>query len=360
MLIRKISVLGLLLMMAFASISNVKTDVNSKSNPLILDKYLQGKWTVEYIVRDPRGIIIPSYVSSRSFKQSFKKLHRGFRVVVEVHLNPVNLRNPHEFDLEQLPEIFQEKILLQRLESIKYTHNALREILGWVERVAPYASDPNADQHWEAVLNRGSGNCVGRTSLIKEIGGYLNINVNVVSGVLWSENESTFHRWIETTYPDGSNFPSEPGLTQDFVDPYHLVLSVKKGLGHSVSKISELDVSIQKVKENKNVWVTDVKPVNNVLKNALNRRQMQSVRYFGAVTGKIRTHVNGRIDILLKTDSTKPLSTQPDRNGNFSFFGLPTCSYELIVRPDWTHASFAKGSLRKGELKHHPFRIGGS
>ncbi len=328
-----------------------------KATP-IYDNFVQGEWSVEYIVRDPQDLIIPSFVSSRSYKQEFKKLHRGYQVTVDVHLNPVNLQNIHRFNPDQIPEVFRNEQLIEGLMDANYTHQALRQTLGWLERTAPYKADPSQAQDWESVMKRGSGNCVGRTELLKEICGHVNINVNIVSGVLWSETESIFHRWIETVYSGAGSFPSDPGATQDYVDPYHIVLAVKKGDRPSVSKLSDLGVTIQKVRETKNFWTTDLRPLSPRLRPALMRRQMRPTRYYGSVTGKIHTAVKGRIEVIL-TMNGRQLITKPDTFGNFSFNGLGTGDYELAVRPDWTDAAFDRGTLSSGELKHHTYHFKG-
>ncbi len=320
-----------------------------------IDYILKGKWSVQYTIQDPQEKLILSEIHTRGFDQTFKKIHRGYLVTVTTDLSPIIITIPFTFQSGKLPPECQDQTLITSMQEVTSMSDAVREVLAWVDKTAPYNEEASQSQTWKDVLQRHFGNCVGRSNLAIEILKSMDISCRPVSGCLVNNQKSVFHRWMEVDYPEIGALQSEPGVTQDFISPYHIVLAPTKEVDPTINDLSDIGVQIEIIEEQKDVWTIDQKTRPDLTETGIQRRLTTSTRNMGAVVGKI-VPLMGTCRIELKTRDE--LNRQEvDRYGNFSFTGLPAGGYILNVTPSWGRSEMRQGVLASGELNELSIKI---
>jgi len=320
------------------------------------DEYVQGNWSIEYLIQDPMDMIIPVQVQTRNFSQHVQKIHRGYRIKVTCELQPTNITSPFTFDSAVLSDIFSENRLASELRRINNQNQAVRSVLSWLERVAEYNADSSEPQTWMAVLNRGSGNCVGRSELVAYLLTELSIPCQTVSGCYLKNGNAIFHRWIEISYSGEGAYFTEPGLTMDFVDPYHIVMAVSEDADPASTRLSDLGARIEVLSENRDYWISDLDPGVRTVEDGLRRLKTTTIRHTAAVIGSIITPIEGpcEAELILGKQIYK---SSIDKSGDFSFPGLTTGSYLLNIYPSWTRPVSRQGTLEPKQLHNHAIKI---
>ena len=319
------------------------------------DYFVKGTWTVKYLVQDPHEVLVPSIVKSPGFQQNYKRIHRGFEVTVTSLLQPVNVQNEFEFETVSLPrELTSDPAFLEEISNITETSDAVASIFEWIDRNIIYDDDPGKLQDWKSALNRRSAHCVGRCLVAEQLLKTMNVNCRSVSGCLVDGDDAQFHRWIEVTYPGSINLPSEIGVTQDFIDPYHIIIAPKKAAPENAELLSDLGARIQVISETKDFWVTDIR--RNKGQKSMLRRKMRPVRYAGSIYGKINNDVRGNAKAELKLND-RVFQTEIDSFGNFYFNGLTSGTYTLLIAPSWGNPKRIQGAIESRQAIFHTILI---
>jgi len=304
-----------------------------------VDTILTGTWEVEYLVRDPGEHLVPVSIRTLGYRQTVQRIHRGYRITVKSIVEPVILQDDWRLTAEPevtgMPEFDG---LADTLAAVTDTAGAVRAVLGWLDTAVPYRDVPGSPQDPDAVLKRGSGNCVGRATLAARILNDLRIPCRTVRGCLYKDGSAAFHRWIEVDYPGAGALPSDPGATQDFVTPYHLILLPSETADHDAHTLSDLDASIEIRSENRTVWAIDQRPLPDGCRVPLERRRTSAGPMHSALTARIETA--SPADCRMTIESARFSRTcSADRFGNVSVVPLPSGSYQVIIsapgyRPD--------------------------
>ncbi|MBN1354695.1 hypothetical protein JXA40_00330 [bacterium] len=316
------------------------------------DRFVSGEWQIIYLLRDPHGNLVVSDVTGNSYSQHAKRIHRGYEVTVSVDLSPVHIQTPFNLNPESIGKIREivpdPDDLLLKLKKTSRMTSAVREVLAWVDRSVRYEDNSEPLQDWKSALKKGSGNCVARADLTEEILGRLGIRTHPVSGCLINGNNGRFHRWIEIDYSGNGTYPSEIGLTQDFVEPNHLVIAPKAGLTEIPMKLSDLEVELEVIDKKREFWFIDEEQRPRGLNDGVIRLRVQPVQHHAALIGKIITPIRGDVSVDLNLNN-KMFTTRVDESGLFSFTGLESGVYSLHVVPSWGYSTTSEGSLEPKE-----------
>lgn len=322
----------------------------------ILDPIVRGTWTVEYLVLDPHEMLIPVTVETAGYQQTVQRIHRGFIVTVTsdvsfVAVNSRSVRPPSApEDLARWAKIDPE-ILAADGDS-----DAVRAALCWLERSVPYIDNPTDPQDADSVLKRGNGNCVGRSEVLNQLLNSIGIASRTVRGCLYQNGDTCFHRWIEVDYPGIGSFPSEPGFTQDYVTPYHLIILPSAAVDPTTARLSEIGVELSIRQETRLIWTIDLKPVPDSIRS-ISRRQISARRHSTAIVGHLSDAPDQGIEIDLVTGGTKTTAIL-NSNGCFSFIPVRAGPFRLSVRDTGQgEIHTQEGNVREGELVHLNFNL---
>lgn len=121
----------------------------------------------------------------------------------------------------------------RRGQSLAATYQAVRSVLSWVRDEVAYEPLSRHAQP-EDVLRERVASCVGQSNLavalLKEFG----LDARRVRGFLivprdepGANPEIRLHRWLEVRYPELGWLMSDPLVSRDFVDAYHVVLTTE-------------------------------------------------------------------------------------------------------------------------------------
>ncbi|MCD4654126.1 transglutaminase domain-containing protein, partial [bacterium] len=266
------------------------------------DSVVNGFWQIEYMVLDPHENLVPVTVNTLGYKQSIRRSHRGYKITVTCHLKPIIIES-----------------------SITKT---VRGVLAWLDSRIPYSDEPGSSQSFDSVLTRGKGNCVGRAEAAVTILKSKGLNCRTVSGCLYKNGKTSFHRWFEVDYPDTGALPSEPGFTQDFVTPYHLVILPSDTVGETINQLSDIGVTVTKTKETRSMWTIERRPLSDGHFNEIICRQTTSERIGSAVVGTVLPAVSCKV--RLKSNNHE-YSVFSDKFGCFSIVPIAEGSYSLNI-----------------------------
>ncbi len=306
------------------------------------DFYLQGKWSVKYLLRDPLDILIVSQVHSSGFSQEVTPIHRGYFVTVTCDLTPFGISLPFSMQNKTLPGKFSDPDLIEALRCSKTMCEAVRATNKWLEQNVPYSDLRNSGEQTGGKPVAVGGNCVSRAKIWVELLQELNIASRTVSGCLIKNNDGIFHRWVEIEYPGIGGFASEPGVTQDFIDPYHLIIGIKAGRETDVSCLSDVRVQVDIMQEEKAVWITDEDPAPASPGIYLRRREDH--QFSSTLVGQIDSKLNCAMTVtLVLNDRKKKLHLE--KSGIFSFPGLPAGAYQLKIFPECGHEVVLSGYI---------------
>ena len=321
-----------------------------------IDTFVTGEWQINYIIRDPKSNLVLSQIKTNGFEQSFRSIHRGFEVKVICRMGAIQPVPSFTYQEDMIEESWDVGgILRTNLKSVHNQPGALRVLLAWLEQNVKY-NESDDPQDWETVLLRGSGNCVGRSELLVKFMQRLNIHARSISGCIINGSSGQFHRWIETDYGEAGAFPTEPDVSQDFVDPYHIAVALSTNAPSNVRSLADLDVDVQKVSESKKFWLIDYMNSPNPTGAGVLRLQVGNTRYSTAVAGKIVSQMKGQAMANLEIDG-KTYKTQIDEMGNFSFLGLKSAAYTLTIIPSWADVVKINDNVDPFGLKFHNIRI---
>ncbi|MBN1552595.1 transglutaminase domain-containing protein [bacterium] len=314
------------------------------------DVFVNGTWSVKYLIQDPQKLIIPSTIKTSYYSQSFKKLHRGYEIYVECDLSEKCIPLPFTVENVAGNEYFTNSDLMGRLKNVRHLTDAVREVIGWVDTNISYQSQPNPKHTPKDILQDKSGNCVDRAELIKKILSEIGVSSRTVSGVLFHPDNSCFHRWIEVDYGKYGTFASEPGVTQDYIDPYHLILTLSSHAPDNITYLEDIDIDIEIIDEQIDWYIIDrSKPLDSSYKR-LFRRNTTCDRNYAAIVGKVDTksfpHVTAELRL---SDST--LTCPLDECNRFSFCGLTEGGYYLTLKSEQQVVLCQKIKLIQKELK---------
>lgn len=300
-----------------------------------LDTVISGKWQIEYLILDPDEHLVPVSVRTLGYTQSVQRIHRGYRVTVTSSIEPVMI-NGAVPSIQPVPEDVKrnEPALADALAGIRRTPDAVRVVLGWIDDTITYENNPGNAQDPASVRTRKTANCVGRSRLSANILNALGIPCRTVRGCLFStDGPSRFHRWIEIDYPGIGALPSDPGATQDFVTPYHLILLPSESANPDANTLSELGVTIRIRAEKRAFWPVDQQPVPGGFSKTLERRKTTPDRYHSALTVDSVADAGTMRRMLIQGNGVNQ-SLVSDAFGRFSVLPISPGSYDVIISAD--------------------------
>ncbi|MBN1298030.1 hypothetical protein JXA80_14725 [bacterium] len=321
-----------------------------------MDTIVSGSWEIEYLVLDPEEHLIPVAFRSPGMEQRVRLIHRGYRITVTCFLEPLSL--PISASVPEIPApgdgvhpVFSEPTLQNRLENARSIPGLTRAVMAWIDDMIPYRDEADDPQDVDSVLNRRSGNCVGRAATAAQLLITLGIPARTIRGCLFKDDNARFHRWLEIDYPGIGALPADPGSTLDFVTPYHLVLLPNESADPTAASLADLGASIRIERESRSVWTTDLWPIPEGASTPITRRQPPGPRIHAAVTGSITgtRHLPCRI-LLQNSDYSHALET--DAFGNFSFVPVVPGTYHLIIQAGGRDRVRTQVVLESGKRVH--------
>lgn len=277
---------SILLWFLLASVSFCHaTPETTPPDTLSNDTILSGIWEAEYLVIDPSEMLIPIAVKTAAYSQTVSRIHRGYRLTVTSNIQPIMLdETRHNWQINRWAEFPGLQPFLTQPQS---RNAAVRSVLAWLETAVTYRDNPHQKQTIATAVADGFANCVGRadtvTTILKELG----IQSRTITGCLYKNGQTIFHRWLEVEYPKIGSLPSEPGSTMDYVTPHHLLLLPSDKVPPTVNRLSALGVQIKKVRETRSCWPIDSQPNQSGVNHSIARRQTSNIRHHAALTGKI-------------------------------------------------------------------------
>jgi hypothetical protein len=316
-----------------------------------IDKIISGTHQVEYIVLDPENLLIPVTVNTIGYSQQVQRIHRGYIVTVTSSIRPIPVTQPFQFNPENLDPRFQHAYLLQNLASAENASDALRACLAWLDRTIIYDGNHDHLQDIESVLQRGSGNCVGRTAVLQKILNGIGLTSRTVRGCLFQNGKLVFHRWIEIDYDQIGALPTAPGTTQDFITPDHLVLLPSDKIDPAATDVEHSAVTISVLNEKQASFVIDQWPSPEGSIVPVYRRKTHPRRIETVLTGEISpSGFQGTVEL---ETSTGMRSFSLSEQHMFSFVPVSPGAYRLSIKRNGREAFSSSGHIRAGEHKHH-------
>ncbi len=321
------------------------------------DEFIKGSWSITYLVRDPQKVLIVPAVKSSGFIQTSVPIHRGYQITVTSALDPLAIQGcpgwhrPSPGDTPALPDT-----LTDMLGNITSMTEIARLVMDYVDTTTIYALEEQ-DQSWQEVMRRGTGNCEGRVNLAVEILGRLGISSRSVLGCLFENNDALFHSWIEIEYPGIGALPSDPGRSQDFVDPMHLVLYPSASSQVEPDSLKDLGVEIEIVTEKRDVMVFDFRQSGRMTEKQIQRRKLESGRYSGVIAGRVPVPVNGDSYVDLTLNGKRQRSAI-DPFGRFAFTGLDSGEYSVVWHEGMKRTMEKSGTLYTRQFIEIPFQSG--
>lgn len=316
-----------------------------------VDKIISGTRQVEYMVLDPENLLVPVTVNTTGYSQQVQRIHRGYIITVTSSIQPIPVTQPFQFDPEYLDPCFQNAMLLQNLASAGTASDALRACLAWLDRTIKYDGNHHNTQDIESVLQRGSGNCVGRTAVLQKILNGIGLKSRTVQGCLFQNGRLVFHRWIEIDYERIGALPTAPGTTQDFITPDHLVLLPSDKIDPSATEVDNTAVTISVLNEKRASFVIDQWPSPEGCVVPVYRRKTHNRRIETVVTGEISPPgLPGTVE--LETTTGVQFFSLSEQN-LFSFIPVSPGAYRLSIKLNGREAFSSSGHIHPGEHRHH-------
>ncbi len=319
------------------------------------DEFIKGVWSITYLVRDPQRVLIVPAVKTSGFIQTSLPIHRGYQITVTSVLDPISgfpaRHRPDPDEAPALPETLSD--MLKKCSSIT---DIVRLVMDFVDMTAVYSADEQ-DQSWQEVMRRGTGNCEGRVNLAVEMLAKLGISSRSVLGCLFENGDAVFHRWIETEYPGIGALPSDPGRSQDFVDPMHLVLYPSASAQIEPGSLKELGVEIEILTETRDVVVFDFRHSEFMPEKRIQRRKLEPGRFSGVIAGCVPLPLNGEAIVELSMNGKRERSAI-DPFGRFAFTGLDSGEYSVVWHEGMNRTMEQSGMLDNRQFVEIPFRSG--
>jgi hypothetical protein len=333
------------LILIVACVFSLTYSFASPGDPIVI-----GSKQKEYLVIDPDDVLIPVTVNAYGYNQAVRRIDNGYVITVTTDIRPVIIDHPFVFKQNNLPEVFQCKHLINNLATAETVSDALRACLGWLDSTVEYLDDPDMLQNVDAVMERKSGNCVGRSNVLITLLQKLDIKANAVRGALYRNNSLFFHRWIEVAYNDIGFLPTSPGATQDFISPDHIILLPSEKISSDINALTDANVSISVLGRTEKTWITDYWPVPKGFQHPIARRPTKALRYQTILTGEI-SPPGLPADVELKTNNQTRTIRATDQ-GTFSFSPVIPGQYRLTVRVYDQEGFRRTGHLNAGEHLH--------
>ncbi len=218
-------------------------------------KILEGEHTVVYDIVNPRGVaFIPDY-RNESFEQKVVNLDEfSKRVTVTSRMKPMKTRVPYPiparlFDSSISPYLSPERDRQSGDPSItrlagditkgsRYAHDAANAILSWIADNLTFDTSISVPSDALSALRYRKAYCVGYSNLAVALLRAAGIPARVAHGYLppgyewgfskeyWGVkvNDGGFHAYLELYYPDTGWVFSDAEHSQNFVDPFHIIL----------------------------------------------------------------------------------------------------------------------------------------
>jgi len=328
------------------------TGSDSASAP-VDDTVVNGFWRIDYLVLDPDEKLVPVSVKTVGYEQTVRRIHRGYRITVTSHIDPIIIDTGFNAE-ERIPAAGDliEPDLAGALQKIQTTGEAVRTVLGWLDETVVYANPSGESQDPETVLARKTANCVGRSQLTATILTRMGIPSRTIRGCLVSrDGETRFHRWIEIEYPGIGALPSDPGATQDFVTPYHLILLPAETADPDAATLSELGVGIEIQREERMFWPVDRSPIPGGFTRVLDRRMTSRERYHSALTVDVSTDPPAVSRMTIQGYGHSGTVTS-DAFGRFSLLPIAPGDYDLLITVPGYRATHRKVRVGLRERVH--------
>jgi hypothetical protein len=218
-------------------------------------KVLEGEHTVVYDIVNPRGVaFIPDY-SNESFEQKVTNLDEfSKRVQVTSKMRPMTTRVPFPISAQQIPPAVSQYLMPERdrqsndpalarlagdvSRGSRYAHEAANAILSWIADNLTFDASITVPSDALSALRYKKAYCVGYSNLAVAMLRAAGIPARVAHGYLppgyewgfskeyWGVkvNDGGFHAYLEIYYPDAGWVFSDAEHSQNFVDPFHIIL----------------------------------------------------------------------------------------------------------------------------------------
>lgn len=303
--------------------------------------YLQGRQEVTFELHDPSNLLglTPTACTTELLRSSTSAAGiKRFTILVD--LEPKLARAPfppakHQptFGAEIPAEL--KAIAESLVQRCQYQHQAVENILGWVADSIGYdaATETIVPQD---VLKLRRASCRGLTSIAGALLNAVGISTREVSGYLArspdAKESGTFHRWLEVFYPGLGWLPSSPGFTTNFVDAFHLPLTLTRlpepHLGHPVRTLEELGISLTIVSWKNGLLELDSHPNPEHLVMA---RKLDRIQHASLVMGKVFNAEGEPVTVgeIKVVGRGMQYRTQPNYQGAFAIAGLSEGLYIL-------------------------------
>lgn len=220
-------------------------------------KVLEGEHTVVYDIVNPRGVaFIPNY-SNESFEQKVVNLDEfSKRVTVTSRMKPLKSRVPFPVAPHAYPSSLAQYLLAERdrqatdpslkrlageiTHGNRYAHEAANAILSWLADNLTFDTSITVPSDALSALRYRKAYCVGYSNLAVALLRAAGIPARVAHGYLppgyewgfskeyWGVkvNDGGFHAYLEIYYPDTGWTFSDAEHSQNFVDPFHIILKL--------------------------------------------------------------------------------------------------------------------------------------
>ena len=218
-------------------------------------KVLEGEHTVVYDIVNPRGVaFIPDY-ADESFEQKVTNLDEfSKRVQVTSKMGPLKTRVPFPIAARAIPAAVSQYLLPERdrqaqdpsiirlareiTKGSAYAHEAANAILSWIADNLSFDTSISVPNDALSALTYKKAYCVGYSNLAVALLRAAGIPARVAHGYLppgyewgfskdyWGVkvNDGGFHAYLEIYYPDAGWVFSDAEHSQNFVDPFHIIL----------------------------------------------------------------------------------------------------------------------------------------
>ncbi|MBN2055430.1 transglutaminase domain-containing protein [bacterium] len=217
--------------------------------------YLQGEAQIDYELIDPERIVAFDESSSACCMSRWSRTAEGLHFTVTAKADPLLSRSPF------IPGIAGTtpgtatpvaKLARELTGACRYRRDVVYKVNEWIAGNIEYDATVRLSDPVEVLAVRRAS-CLGRTQLAAALLTAAGMEVRQVSGYLAGRehagpSEEGFHRWLEVRYPDVGWLPSSPGFSIDWVDAWHVPLTVSPAGRHSlkypVHRLGDLGVRL--------------------------------------------------------------------------------------------------------------------
>lgn len=347
-------------------------------------RVLSGKHTVVYDIVNPLGVeFLPEYANSSYSQKVIQEDEFSKRVLIEIHLSPLNSRAPFPIPALRLaglrPFLMGEKDIPVQEEGIAAqarrltrdaptVHEAVSAVFNWIVDHHTYDAGRETPQDGRSVFYNKRGSCVGYTHLAMAMLRSLGIPARYAHGYLppgydwgiskkyWGVQISGggYHAWIEVYYPDVGWTFTDLLHSKNFVDPFHVLRYIDGiNLNPSRQRGGSLDVeeatTFTIFKEENSTLPMDLLP--SPKKDILARQTRE--QQFGTVFGTVK-EASGKP--VLKGSLVLWQGVQgkvvPFERGVYSLPGLESGSYRVTVKADGYEQIDKMLQATKGQVKN--------